>query len=455
MNVLKKAREEGLSLRLTYILMLVITVTVTVVLLVMTYRAINSFHALSKATDRYIDMQDAASGLMSASDYLTEEAQCYAILGDRVHLDNYFREAEQDRRREKAIETMGNSLPDSSALTELKEAMAQSVSLMDTEYYAMLLILSAEGDDDIPETMRGLRLSAEDEALTPAGKKALAAQLMHGDSYCEQKDRIRLHLGQCITALKSSTHGTQEDMERRMHADLIWIAALIVLQSVDLVLMLEITTKLGLNPLLQAVEHIKQDQSLPIMGAHEFRYLASTYNKMYSAYKRSIRNLSYKASHDVLTGAYNRAGFDLITDSIDPDSTAVILFDADRFKDVNDEHGHDVGDLVLKNLVKTLRKYFRTDDYVCRIGGDEFAVLMVHVEERSRVLIEKKIEQINRDLLATQDGLPPITVSAGVSYCREGRTMHEVLHEADVALYHVKHNGKKGCCFYDSSMHDI
>ena len=90
MNIVKKAKEEGLSLRLTYTLMLLISVTVTAVLLIMTYRTINSFHALSKATDTYIDLQDAASSLMNASDYLTEEAQAYAVLGDRTHLDNYF-----------------------------------------------------------------------------------------------------------------------------------------------------------------------------------------------------------------------------------------------------------------------------------------------------------------------------------------------------------------------------
>ncbi len=172
MSIIKKAKEEGLSLRLTYSLMLVISVTVTAVLLVMTYRTINSFHALSKATDTYIDLQDAASSLMSASDYLTEEARSYAVLGDRVHLDNYFREAEEDRRREKALAHMESSLPDSEALAALKGAMEESVSLMGTEYYAMQLMLSAQGDDDFPESLRAVRLSAEDEALSPAGDTA-------------------------------------------------------------------------------------------------------------------------------------------------------------------------------------------------------------------------------------------------------------------------------------------
>ena len=452
MNILKKAREEGLSLRLTYLLMLIISVTVTAVLLIMTYRTINSFHALSKATDTYIDLQDAASSLMNASDYLTEEAQSYAVLGDRMHLDNYFHEAEEACRREKALAHMESSLPDSDALAELKGAMEESVSLMDTEYYAMLLMLSAQGDDAIPESMRATRLSAEDEALSPAEKKARAAQLMHDDNYCDQKDRIRIHLSQCIAALKNGTHGTQETMELRMHADLVWIAVLIVLQSVGLVLILEITTKLGINPLLRAVDHIKQDQSLPIMGAHEFRYLASTYNRMYNAYKRSIEHLSYKASHDELTGVYNRAGYDLIKQSVDLLTTAFLLFDADRFKQVNDRYGHETGDRMLQKIARILRDNFREDDYVCRIGGDEFVVLMAHVDPGVRTLIDRKVRQINEDLQNVTDGMPPITVSVGVSMCRAKGTAQDAFHEADIALYHVKDNGRNGCCFYEDGM---
>ena len=447
-RMLRKARNEGLSLRSTFFVMLIISLGVTGILLFTIYRTFNSYNALSDATDTYIELQQAADNLMRASDYLTEEARCYVVLGDRDHLDNYFHEAEVVKRRENAIRVMESRLPLSDALDSLKDAMEESLSLMDREYYSMLLVLKAEEDENIPEAMRNTTLKPEDEALTAEKKMLLAQRMMHDGEYYVRKYRIRANLQLCINALKNSTHGTQNEMETRVYGDLVWTAVLIILQSVFLILLLFITTRLGINPLLQAVEHIKKDQKLPIMGAHEFRYLAGTYNKMYTAYKKSISKLSFKASHDELTNVYNRAGYDLIIRSIDTSSTAYLLIDADKFKKINDQNGHEVGDRILKKLADTLRQNFRPDDYIFRIGGDEFVVFMVHVDQKVRHLIEKKVEQINMELANTEDGLPEISVSVGVSLCPENAQPQEMYREADIALYYVKENGRKGCSFY-------
>ncbi|MCR5090438.1 MAG: GGDEF domain-containing protein [Oscillospiraceae bacterium] len=452
MGLIKNAKENGLSLKIIFRLILGFTLAVTVGLLFMTYHTIRSFRALSEATEVYIVLEDAATGLMNASDYLTEEAQCYTVLGDRMRMENYFHEADETRRRERAVETMESILPDSAALQELKDAMSESLSLMDREYYAMRLMLEAAGDSEIPAPVRSVTLSAADAALSAAEKRELAAQMMHDEGYYSQKNRIREHLGLCIEELKTGTRETQMRMERHTHRDLIMITALIVFQSLAMVLMLWLTTRLGINPLLKAVDHIRQKQSLPIMGSHEFRYLAETYNSMYSAYEQNLESLSYKASHDELTGVWNRAGYDLIRRRIDPETTAFILIDADGFKQINDECGHGTGDRVLVKIAGALRQNFRSDDYVCRIGGDEFVVLMLHVTEESRSLIEEKVRQINRLLSDGSDGLPPVSISAGISFCRGSESTQDVFREADEALYHVKEHGKKGLCFYQSGM---
>ncbi len=400
---------------MTFLLMLFVSLALTALLLFTTFQTIKSFHALSDATDAYIELQDAADSLMKASNYLTDEAQRYTVLGNRVHMENYFDEAEVALRSEHAIEAMEPRLPDSPALLALRSAMKESVALMDREYYAMRLMLLAQGDDDVPEAMREIALSPEDAALAPQEQERLARELMHDDGYYDRKNMIRANLNQCIDELKEETHGTQNSMASNMHADLVGMTILIVVQSLAIILLLWVTTSLGINPLLQAVEHIKRDQKLPITGAHEFRYLAGTYNSMYIVYKKSIDNLSFKASHDELTGVYNRSGYDLLCQSVDLASTAFLLFDADRFKRVNDSHGHEVGDRVLKKIATTLTENFRTDDYICRIGGDEFMVLMVHISRDVRRLIENKVTQINADLAKTDDGLPAISVSAGVA----------------------------------------
>jgi len=124
---------------------------------------------------------------------------------------------------------------------------------------------------------------------------------------------------------------------------------MILIQSISICAILWLHTHLGIRPVLKAVDHIRKDESLPIMGASEIRYLAGAYNVMYNAFKNSIVNLNYKASHDKLTGVYNRAGYDIIKNSVDMSSTVLMIIDADKFKDINDNYGHEVGDKVLQN----------------------------------------------------------------------------------------------------------
>ncbi|MBO7662607.1 MAG: diguanylate cyclase [Clostridia bacterium] len=452
MKNLIQAKQEGISLKKMTWVMLAISLLIALLLFFAVTSAFRSFRQMGKMTDNYIILQDATAELMEASDFLTEEAQCYTVIGKRVHLDNYLTEAEVKRRREHAIVTMEGEVPDSAALLDLKEAMNESVSLMDREYYAMRLVLEATGDSDIPAPLRNVQLKAEDQALSPEKKIELARQLMHDEEYYEQKSRIRSNLAACVQELKSSVHGEQQKMEQQTHQNMILVSLLIILQTLAVFLMLWMITRLGLNPVLRAVDHIRKDQRIPIVGASEFRYLAGTYNMMYNAYKKSIEKLNFKASHDELTGVYNRAGFDLIKTSLDLSSSALMLLDADLFKSVNDTYGHETGDQILKKIAATLKKNFRSDDYICRIGGDEFVVFMVHVNSEAGGLIERKVMQINQNLADTSDGLPFISMSAGVAFGTKDSDSAELFRRADTALYYVKEHGRNSCCFYSSRM---
>lgn len=452
LQVLKKAKEEGLSLKTTSVMMIIMTLIIMTGLLFSGIRAFHSFRDMEKSTNDYIRMEEAASELMDASDYLTDEAQCYTVMGDRMHLDNYFREVESVRRREHAIAVMETYLPGSPALQKLKDGMAESVTLMEREYYAMKLVLESQGDADLPKALKSIVLSEEDSALEPEQKTALAQRIVHDTAYYEQKNRVRAEMAECVEVLKTGTYGTQQDMTAKFRRDLLLMGALIVIQSLAVFLMMWLTRHLGVNPVLRAVDHIKKDQTIPIVGASEFRYLAGTYNVMYSAYKKSIENLNFKASHDELTGVYNRAGYELIRTSVDLSSTAMLLFDADTFKEINDTFGHETGDRVLKKISAALKNNFRSDDYICRIGGDEFVVFMVHISGDPGKLIEDKVIRINQELSNVADGLPPITLSAGVSFDPENTDPAEMFRQADIALYYVKDNGRNDCCFYSDAL---
>ncbi len=170
---------------------------------------------------------------------------------------------------------------------------------------------------------------------------------------------------------------------------------------------------------------------------------------MYEAFKKNIAHLNYDASHDKLTGLYNRAGFDVLRESVELETTAVLMVDADNFKDINDCYGHDTGDKVLRKIADILRHTFRSEDYICRIGGDEFVIFMVHVSPDLRHLIESKAKYINEQLAVTNDHLPEISVSIGVAFGKNAPSGEEVVKFADKALYHRKENGRKGCSFYE------
>ena len=114
---------------------------------------------------------------------------------------------------------------------------------------------------------------------------------------------------------------------------------------------------------------------------------------MYEVYRNSLERLNFKASHDELTGAYNRSGYELLLSSVDLGSVYMLLFDLDNFKEINDTYGHEVGDKVLIKLVNILKLNFRSDDYVCRIGGDEFVAIVsgTNCEEVCQNIIEKEL----------------------------------------------------------------
>lgn len=458
MSVFRKIKEQGVSLKVTSTLMLFVSIGITSILIFSSAKAFRNFMSLENSTNEYIALEEETSKLMVASDYLTEQVQCYTVMGDRKYLDNYFEEVFVSQRREKAINSMEEVLPDSLALYELKDSMRHSEQLMGREYYAMRLVLDAQGDTDIPEPLTTVVLTEDDASLSSAEKINLAKSLVHDNEYYLQKSEIRRNLNECLKALKDSTFNSHQGMEKTAKRALISLMVLIIIQTALIIAMIWLHTNLGISPLFKAVDHIKRDESIPLTGASEFRYLAGAYNSMYNAYRSNITHLNYKASHDELTGAYNRAGYEIIKGSIDMTSSALMIIDCDKFKQINDSYGHETGDKVLKKVAAALIKHYRSEDYVCRVGGDEFLVLMVHlnaVNYDPRDLIERKMQMINEELSDVSDGVPKISVSAGVSYDSKCVDPDEMFRRADTALYHVKENGRNGCSFYSDDFKDL
>ena len=165
----------------------------------------------------------------------------------------------------------------------------------------------------------------------------------------------------------------------------------------------------------------------------------------------SEHRLTNKAETDELTGLFNRAGYDRLLEELDINSTVLLLVDTDKFKGINDRFGHETGDRVLKKIAKSLLANFRQNDYVCRIGGDEFAVLMMNTGALEDERIINKVRYINRELAGSAaDELPTVSLSVGVACGTEAEDWTTLFKQADSVLYQVKQEGGRGCRVYSA-----
>jgi diguanylate cyclase (GGDEF)-like protein len=330
----------------------------------------------------------------------------------------------------------------------MKQALDESISLMDREYYSMKLVIEALGYKDYPQVLRGIELSSEDKALSSDAKMDKAQSMLLDEDYYSQKDRIRSSMSKSREALILATQQSEVELGQALEYDLTVVKVMIAVLVFIFLLSIGITIALAVNPILQAVKSIRADSQIPLVGASEFRYLAKAYNKMFEQHQSNIEQLSYKASHDALTKVYNRSGYELLLSSIDWKRIFYLLIDIDDFKHVNDTQGHEMGDEVLQYVASSIQRQFRNDDYICRIGGDEFAVLMTDADPSQWKLVEKKIDRINRDLMEASEDLALVSVSAGVVHGSDASTVEELYEYADEALYERKSAGKHGCTFY-------
>lgn len=445
----KYGSGDGISLRTVHTLLVIGAVIIAGLMLYSTYHLSVSFQNLTKASEQQIELRKAARELMDASDYLTESVQRFTVNGDMRFLDDYFNEAFEANHREEAIKKMSEGEGASDALAKLQNAMDTSMKLMNQEYYAMRLVVDAKQYSQYPEILDTVVLSDADKMLTADAKMRRATELVLNDDYYAMKEDIRSNMRASLDELEKMAYDTDESAMKALSGEMVLVRVIIAIQTILIIFMVWLTSRLGIHPILSAVDRIKSDSPIPEVGANEFRYLARAYNRMYEVYRTSLEHLNFKASHDDLTGAYNRAGYDLLLSSIDLNSTYMILVDVDDFKKVNDTFGHEIGDKVLAKLVQVLKNNFRSDDYICRIGGDEFVIFMVHATKMQQDLIVSKVEEINKELENLDDGLPAISVSIGIVHGTEATDAENLFERADAAMYRAKRSGKRTYRFHE------
>ncbi len=173
------------------------------------------------------------------------------------------------------------------------------------------------------------------------------------------------------------------------------------------------------------------------------------------AEKQAALLMKRKAETDYLTGSFNRETFALQVDAYIKNGGcgALYMFDLDNFKGINDNMGHSAGDEVLRQTYHNTAAIFREDDYISRIGGDEFLVFLVGSVKDSTII--DKAEKICKELHKThhaENGVDiEITCSVGISLAPYDATNFEDLFKlADIAMYHSKSVGKNTYTLYNA-----
>jgi diguanylate cyclase len=168
--------------------------------------------------------------------------------------------------------------------------------------------------------------------------------------------------------------------------------------------------------------------------------------------KDELDKVRQQAFNDPLTGLMNRRGFDIsieesINNARENDSPmCLLLIDIDHFKNVNDTHGHLVGDKVLRGLSKLLVNQMRGNDFLSRYGGEEFAVILpstpitgAHTVAEN---LRKSAQKLRLTHVKTGNKLTDITISTGVACYRNGETTDDFISRCDKALYRAKNLGR-------------
>ncbi len=446
----KNSAIGGIKIQTVGIALIIISVIFAVTIVNSILNINTLFRNYADTTQTRSELQANILSFEDASAYLTNNVRAFVSTGRRIYLDNYFREVYETKRREHAMAEI-QATNDSESIESLKAASERSTNLEVTEKYAMCLYIDALGMDreTFHKDLVDILLAPADEALTPAQKKNLAEEMVYTATYEDVRENITREVNKCVMSVSQKTIQFQKESADRLQRLIRWQTIIIVFEILFLCGMLVFGYYYILRPMRIFVRNLKDDKTLPLEGAYELQYISDTYNNIYEENQYIRDQLSFEATHDSLTGLYNRREFE--ARRLQGLYKTLVLIDVDRFKTYNDKYGHDVGDRVLMRVAHVLSDSFRKSDIICRIGGDEFAVLMRSVTMDKKDMLENRLKSIQEKLSHEEDGLPSVTLSIGVAFEDRKTETQDAFKDADQAMYEVKQQGRNGYSFFNMS----
>ncbi|WP_281213779.1 GGDEF domain-containing protein [Shewanella insulae] len=211
---------------------------------------------------------------------------------------------------------------------------------------------------------------------------------------------------------------------------------------------------LALTPsLTNELASIQSTDAIPMLWLFVVMTLWINVIMMGNALTRLVQKMRQLADRDYLTGLWNRRAMQQRLEQLhqrwlrDGQAYSLILFDLDYFKQVNDKFGHSAGDAVLVRTAKQVGKVTRAMDFFCRLGGEEFLLILPGTDGDEAQIIAQKLQQaLRQSSLNWQGSLIPINASFGIVTTNTGDTPDSLLALADKAMYRAKETGRDRYC---------
>ena len=442
-------KSRGVRLGQLNVLLICVGFVISALMIYSTYQTTGTVNDIVAVTGDYLNNQQTGGMLSDMSEDMTERATAFVRDGDPGAAHAY---AGRMNAMNAQLAAYAPEDSDSIAANEpLLEAVALYRTKCETEARAMRLAadtLPGPAFEALPDFLKNTELGEPDRSLIPEEKKEAALALLSSEEYTGYDSTI--------TSLVNESHRTASEqgqiqaeetstnVRKIVSAQKILVFLMILLAVLALVL----NRMLIISPLRKSVNNLDQHEPIPEEGSYEMRHLATVYNEVLKDNELKTEALSYTATHDALTGVFNRAAFDKAYKEFEGKQTGIIVVDVDHFKQYNDEYGHDIGDRVLCIVADALKRYFREEDHISRIGGDEFCVILPDMHHNHTWAVKEKIRKINRELSQISDELPSITISAGIACWDRPDPQGSLFKDADTALLGVKKTRKDCCAVY-------
>lgn len=455
-------RQKGLSIRFLTFILAVVTAVIFVMVIFLLFKVDRRFSLVNSSIDKFLICQNSSNMIKDSAGHLTDQARLFVVTHEEEFAKSYLNEKNVAKRHETALEQLQQVCStDDLAYQRLQFAQSQSENLISVEIYAIKLVYeslrrSASSFFEVPEAIEAVKLRDIDEGLSPEKLEKLAMSTLFSDGYLIYKKRVDENCNMIVQDIEEEiTHdlkvnsGALGDSLKLMRILLISLLAVafLIFSSFN-VLVLHVLKKFILS--------IQKDERLPFKGSSELKFFADTYNSIYEIKAKNEKELLFNAEYDALTGILNRRAYDQVCKRCEneKDKIALLLIDMDNFKNINDTYGHAGGDEALKELARLLKETFRRSDYVCRIGGDEFAVILRGIKAKADDAIIRKIRYINERLSELDEGIRHVSVSVGAAFSDEGYTK-ELYEQSDKALYYIKEHGRCGTKIYDKDCENV